>query len=123
MPSIKFNFSALRLVRFLVAACVCALLVFSNAFPAYSDPVNPTGSQSAPEEGEAQLRGIERQAQEAVLQDPYSRKETQVKTSQGGLNEIQGTADIDKMSRPDNSDAISVEDKSKNFLEALTGKK
>ena len=122
MPSIKFNFSALRLVRFLVAACVCALLVFSNAFPAYSDPVNPTGSQSAPEEGEAQLRGIEREAQEAVLEDPYSRKETQVKTSEG-LNEIQGAADIDKMSRPENSDAISVEDKSKNFLEALTGKK
>jgi len=48
-----------------------------------------------------QLRGIEREAQEAVLEDPYSRKETQVKTSEG-LNEVQGTADLDKMSRPEN---------------------
>lgn len=123
MPSIRFNLSALRLVRFLVAACVCVLLVVSNAFPAYSDPVNPTASKSAPEQGEAQLRSIEREAQEAVLEDPYSRKTTQTKASEG-LNEIQGAADLDKMSRPDNSgSAISVEDKSKNFLEALTGKK
>jgi len=63
-------------------------------------------------------RGIEREAQEAVLEDPYSRKETQVKTSEG-LNEVQGTADLDKMSRPENSDAISVEDKSKNFWKHL----
>jgi len=61
--------------------------------------------------------GIEREAQEAVLEDPYSRKETQVKTSEG-LNEVQGTADL-KMSRPENSDAISVEDKSKNFWKHL----
>jgi len=94
--------------------------VFSNAFPAYSDPVNPT-SKTAPQEGEAQLRGIEREAQEAVPEDPYSRKETQVKTSEG-LNEVQGTADLDKMSRPENSDAISVEDKSKNFLGSTTKK-
>jgi len=43
-----------------------------------------------------QLRGIEREAQEAVLEDPYSRKETQVKTSEG-LNEIQGNANIEDM--------------------------
>lgn len=121
MSFIPFNFSALRLVRFLVAACVCALLVFSHAFPAYSDPVNPTSTPTPPAQGEANLLGIEREAQEAVLKDPYSREETQAKANEG-LNEVQGTADIEQMSRPENSQASSVEDKSKNFLEALTGR-
>jgi len=123
MRSIRFNLSALRPVRFLVAVCFCAFLVFSNAFPAYSDPVNITGNPTAPRDGESNLLDIEKAAQEAVLQDPYSREQTQAKAN-AGLNEIQGTADLDKMSRPENSQgAISVEDKSKNFLEALTGKK
>ena len=121
--SIRFNMSALRPVRFLVAACVCALLLFSNAFPASADPVNPTSSKSSLQQGEASLQGIEKEAQKAVLKDPYSQKQTTDKANQG-LNEIQGAADFDQMNRPDNSqDAISVEDKSKNFLEALTGKK
>lgn len=122
MRSIRYNFSALRPIRFLLTFCVCALLMFSFSFPAYSAPVNPTGSKTAPQEGEANLTQIEREAQKAVLKDPYSRKQTQTKAS-GGLNEIQGSADADKMSRPDNSqDASSVEEKSKNLLEKLTGK-
>ena len=120
---IRFNMSALRPVRFLVAACVCALLLFSNAFPAFADPVNPTSVKSSLQQGEANLQSIEKEAQKAVLKDPYSQQETTDKANQG-LNEIQGAADFDQMNRPDNSqDAISVEDKSKNFLEALTGKK
>ena len=120
---IHFNMSALRPVRFLVAACVCALLLFSNAFPAFADPVNPTSGKSSLQQGEANLQSIEKEAQKAVLKDPYSQQETTDKANQG-LNEIQGAADFDQMNRPDNSqDAISVEDKSKNFLEALTGKK
>ncbi len=120
---IRFNMSALRPVRFLLAACVCALLLLSNAFPAFADPVNPTSNKSSLQQGEANLQSIEKEAQKAVLKDPYSQKETKDKANQG-LNEIQGSADFDQMSRSDNSqDAISVEDKSKNFLEAITGKK
>ncbi|MBV9388717.1 MAG: low temperature-induced protein [Chroococcidiopsidaceae cyanobacterium CP_BM_ER_R8_30] len=122
MRSIRSYLSSLHLVRLLVAVCACALLAFSYASPAYSDPVNITGKQSAPEQGEAQLRSIEKGAQDAALDKPYSRKQTQDKAVPG-LNEIQGTADAEKMSRPENSeDAISVEDKSKNFLEAITDK-
>ncbi len=126
MPSIKFNWSALRPVRFLVAVCVCAFLVFSYAFPAYSQPANispqPTSNPSSPQQGESNLLNIEREAQEAVLQDPYSGEKTQAKANEG-LNELQGAADIDKMKRPENSAASSVEDKSKDFLEGLTGRK
>lgn len=121
--SIRFNMSALRPVRFLVAVCVCALLLLSNAFPAFADPVNPTSSKSSPQQGEANLQSIEKEAQKAVLKDPYSREDTQSKANQG-LNEIQGAADVNQMNTPENSgDAISVEDKSKNFLEAITGRK
>jgi len=121
MRSVRFNLSALRPVRILFAICVSALLVFSQALPAFSAPVNPTGSSTAPQQGEAQLRGIEKEAQEAVLDKPYSRKETQ-KKAQEGLNEIQGAADLNKMSRPENAEATSVEDKLKNALESVTGK-
>lgn len=121
MHSIRFK-STLRLARFLVAVCVCTLLLFSHPFPAYSAPVNPTGTQNAPDEGESQLLQIEREAQEAVIKDPYSREETQYKANQG-LNEIQGAADLDKMKRPENSQgATSVEDKVKNALEKATGR-
>ena len=122
MRSIRLHLSALRPVRFLVAACICALLMLSHAVPAYSAPINPTGTKTAPQEGEAQLRGIEREAQEAVQKDPYSRQETQAKANKG-LNEVQGDADIDKMSRPENSQgASSVADKVKQALEAVEGK-
>ena len=122
MSSIRFNLSALRPVRFLVAVCVCAFLVFSHAVPAYSAPVNPTGNPTAPQEGESQLLQIERAAQEAVLKDPYSREETQYKANEG-LNEIQGSANSEKMNTPENSQgATSVEEKLKNVLESVTGK-
>lgn len=123
MRFIRLNLSALRPLRFLVACCISTLLVFSNVLPAFSDPVNPTASGTAPQQGETHLLDIEKQAQEAVIEKPYSRGETQSKAKQG-LNEIQGASDVNEMSRPENSqDAISVEDKSKNFLDALIGKK
>lgn len=122
MRSIRFNLSFLRPVRFLVAVCVCTLLVFSHAFPAYSAPVNTNAPKSAPQEGEAQLRGIEREAQEAAQDKPYSQGQTKAKANPG-LNEIQGSANVENMNRPENSEsASSVEDKAKNLLDKLTGK-
>lgn len=122
MRSIKFKLSTLRPVRLLLAAFACAFLMFSNAFPAYSAPVNPTGTTKAPQQGESNLLDIEKEAQEAVLKDPYSREKTQDKANEG-LNEIQGAANADKMKRPENSQgATSVETKLKNVLEKATGK-
>lgn len=123
MRSIRFKLSTLlRPIRLFVAVCACVFLVFSSAAPALSDTPQPGAKPSAPQQGEANLTSIEKEAQKAVLDDPYSRKETQVKANEG-LNEIQGTADAEKMSRPENAEASSVEEKSKNFLEALTGRK
>jgi hypothetical protein len=121
MRSVRFNLSALHPVRILFAICVSVLLVFSQALPAFSASVNPTGSPTAPQQGEAQLRDIEKEAQKAAIDKPYSLKETQSK-AQEGLNEIQGAADANKMSRPENAQATSVEDKIKNALDSVTGK-
>lgn len=121
MRNISLNLSALRPMRFLVAVCVSAVVMLSYAFPALSAPVNPKATPSAPQEGQEQLLDVEKQAQEAVTEKPYSLEQTQAKANKG-LNEIQGTGDADKMKRPENAQADSVEDKLKNVLEKATGR-
>ena len=118
MKSIRLNLSAwLRPVRLLLTACVCALLLFSQTFPAYS------ATKSSPTGGEANLTKIEQEAQKAVLKDPYSFKETEEKANEG-LNEIQGAADVEKMKRPSNTKegAESIEEKVQKALEKVEGK-
>lgn len=117
MKSISLNLSAwLRPVRLLLTACICALLLFSQALPASAAKSSPTG-------GEANLTKIEKKAQEAVLSDPYSLEKQQAETNPG-LNEIQGTADVNEMKRPDNTrqGVESVEEKVQEALEKAEGK-
>lgn len=118
MKVIASVLSFLRPVRFLVVAFTCALLLLSSAFPAFAID----SYQSKPTEGETQLLDIQRKTDEAAKKPPIGLEETQEKT-QGGLNEVQGTADIDKQKRPDNSQsATSVEESIKNVLDKVTGK-
>jgi hypothetical protein len=129
MKSIRFNLSALwRSLRLCVAACACALVLLSNATPAYSFP-NPFAPDNAaqpsnPTKGEDKLQSIEEGAQKTVnrSQDLLSGKEV-TKRSNEGINEVQGAADADKMKNPANSQSESVEDVLKDKLEAATGKK
>jgi len=79
--------------------------VFSNAFPAYSDPVNPTGSKP-PLKKVRQLRGIEREAQEAVQRIRIHAKKHKLKRVKVSMR-FKEPLILDKMSRPENSDAIS----------------
>lgn len=128
MKSIQLNASALwRSVRLFMAACVCALMLFSNALPAYSFP-NPFSSDdatatSSPTKGEDQLLGIEEGAQKTAIrqQDPMSGKVV-TDLSNEGLNEVQGAADIDKMKRPSNSQGETIEGIIQDKLEDATGK-
>lgn len=121
MRFISFNLSnLLRRVRFLVAACVCAFLLMSYALPAYSATSQPT-------EGEANLLEIEGKSQDAIsTKNPGDfGLHKQIKETNPGLNEIQGSADADKMKRPDNtsSSSKSVEQIIGNTLEKATGEK
>ena len=121
MRFINFNFAnLLRRVRFLVAACVCAFLLVSYTLPAYSATSNPR-------DGEANLLEIEGKSQDAISsKDPSDfGLHKQIKETNPGLNEIQGTADADKMKRPDNTsnNTKSVEQIIGNTLEKATGEK
>lgn len=114
MLSNFFNLPIQRLVRALVAVCICSLLFVSNAFPALAITSSPT-------KGEDKLLGIEKESQEAVLKQPMGLEETQEKASKGP-NEVQGDADKDKMLNPSNTAATSFEEKVKELVEDVKGK-
>ena len=101
MSFISLNLNAKRLVRSLIAVCFCALMFVSNAFPAFAVTSSLT-------KGEAQLTGIEKEAQKAVLKDPMSLEETQEKANEG-INGVQGDADSEKMKNPSNTTSTSFE--------------
>ncbi|MEH2288384.1 hypothetical protein [Nostoc sp.] len=118
MKMITAVLSIFRPVRFLVVAFTCALVLFSNAFPAFAID----SYQSSPQEGTTQLLDIQRKTDEAAKEPPKGLKEVQ-KESNKGLNEVQGAADIDKQKRPENTQsAKSVEEKANSFLDKITGK-
>ncbi|WP_414515787.1 hypothetical protein [Nostoc sp. PCC 9305] len=118
MKTIASVLSTFRPVRFLVVAFTCAIVLFSNAFPAFAID----SYQSNPTEGTTQLLDIQRKTDEAAKEPPQGLKQVQ-KESNKGLNEVQGAADIDKQKRPENSQgAKSVEEKANNLLDKITGK-
>ncbi|BDI18109.1 hypothetical protein ANSO36C_39110 [Nostoc cf. commune SO-36] len=118
MKIIASVLSIFRPVRFLIVAFTCALVLFSNAFPAFAID----SYQSDPTEGTTQLLDIQAKTDEAGKAPPIGLRKTQKETNEG-LNEVQGAADIDKQKRPENSQAsTSVEENIKNVLEKVTGK-
>ncbi|MEH1946997.1 MAG: hypothetical protein V7K77_08575 [Nostoc sp.] len=118
MKTIASVLSIFRPVRFLVVAFTCALVLFSNAFPAFAID----SYQSNPTEGTTQLLDIQRKTDEAAKEPPQGLKQVQEESNKG-LNEVQGAADIDKQKRPENSQgAKSVEEKANNLLDKITGK-
>jgi hypothetical protein len=130
MKFAQFNLSALwSSLRLFVAGSVCALMLFSNATPAFSlsnpfasDKADKTVQQSSPTQGEEQLKGIEKGAQKTInrSQDLLSGDEV-IKKSNEGLNEVQGAADLDQMKRPSNSQGETIEGILQNKLEKATG--
>lgn len=128
MKSIRNLSTLLRPVRFLVAVCVCALILFSYSLPAYSLP-NPfsqdtSTATSSPTDGEDNLTQIEKESQDVVSRGESTapgQKESIDKTNPG-LNGVQGTADADKMKRPENTTSTSVEEMVGKAVENMKGK-
>ncbi|MBF2077158.1 MAG: hypothetical protein IGR76_01195 [Synechococcales cyanobacterium T60_A2020_003] len=103
-------------MRTVLAVVVCGVMLFSIAMPAYAIG----SSKSKPYEGEAQLNEVQRRSEDVLKAEPRSMNDLK-ETAQGGINEIQGAADYDKMSWPENSqDAESVPDQIKRAFDALT---
>ncbi|MBE9006884.1 hypothetical protein IQ259_17885 [Fortiea sp. LEGE XX443] len=119
MKNMNFGVSLLRPLRFLIIAFTCALLLISNAFPAFAIEA----SKSKPTDATTQLLETQRKTDELARSAPPGLNKVQEESNKG-LNEVQGDADIDKMKRPENSqNATSVEEEVQNLLEKVTGKK
>ncbi len=112
MKSIALTLSGMRPVRFLIGSVICALIFFSNAFPAAAI----SSPKSAPEDSTTQLLETQKKTDEITTEPPPGLKEVQKKSNEG-LNEIQGAADLDKMKRPDNTQSSSTVEE--NILKAL----
>jgi predicted PurR-regulated permease PerM len=116
------NFIRTRLapsIRTILVAFTCAILIFSTAFPALA------GGKTAPTnltKGEAPLNDIIDKSQD-IIQNGIPSMEQVQKEANKGINEVQGSADSDKMNRPDNSrKAVSIEERIKTGLEKAEGK-
>lgn len=133
MKSIRFHLSGLwSSLRLVVTGLVCALILFSNALPAYSFP-NPFTSDAdnaaqatSPTKGEDKLLGIEEGAQKTVIrqgdQDLLSGKNVQRNSEKGMINEVQGAADVEQMKNPSNAQGETIEGILQDRLEDATGK-
>ncbi len=99
---------AFRPVRLIVTLLTTAFMLLTTTVPAFAFGTSP----SKPTDGTAQLGNIERESQKVAgsKASPGSMKESEAR-AQGGINEVQGDADKDKMSRPSNSqDATTIRD-------------
>ncbi|MCP2727378.1 low temperature-induced protein [Limnofasciculus baicalensis] len=89
MKYISALLSHLRPVQMLLSTLLCTMLFFASGF-------STLAAKNIPTKGTVQLDKIEQKAQKAI-DSPAMSLETIEKRSQGGLNEVQGDADRDKM--------------------------
>ena len=115
MKSIALTLSGMRPVQFLIGSVICALIFFSNAFPAAAI----SSPKSAPEDSTTQLLETQKLTDEITTQAPPGLKQVQKKANEG-INEIQGAADKDQMKRPENTQgATTVEENILKILEKI----
>jgi len=92
MKYLSIMFSHLRPIHVLFSIVLSIILIFSNSGLALA------AKSSSLTKGTVQLDKIEQKTQEAIDSPTTSLKEIE-KKGEGGINEIQGTADRDKMIR------------------------
>jgi len=97
-------------VRFLVAIALSVIVLFSQAIPAMAKTL-----KSDPTDATVQLDGIYEKAQDTLNSPPSSIKEEIKEHAGGGLNEAQGTEDINKMERSSSSKPAIVDQIEKAF--------
>lgn len=83
--------------RFVILFMICGAIAFSNNLPAIA-----ANSQANLSKGIEQLPSIQTRAEDITKASPYSNKAKIGK----GLNEVQGTADFDRMKRGANGDTL-----------------
>ena len=116
--------SLLSTVRAALTACLCAVLMFSLAMPTQMASALPTKNQPMKNEASDTAKKYERTAKDAIDQGgPQGIKAIEKRAQNGAVNEIQGTAGIESMNRPSNSQGMgSIEETLKKSLEKAEGK-
>jgi hypothetical protein len=113
----RFTLKNIRPIQMILSVFACAFLLFSNVYPAMA--IGST--KSSPTDGEVNLTEIERNSEKVLQGGLKSPQELQKQAPGiGGLNEVQGTADKDKMKTPENSRGITFEEEVKSALEQAT---
>ncbi|MGF1497559.1 MAG: hypothetical protein ACFB8W_12145 [Elainellaceae cyanobacterium] len=112
----------MKLLRLIVVAFACVLMIVSSAVPAIAVGNPDAGYQSSPAKGETQLHNLQDRSEDVLKEQPLPGEKSQEEVGPRDLNVAQTDADLDKMNTPENSQqASSVEQKVKNALENLTG--
>jgi hypothetical protein len=108
----KFNNWLRSSVRLILTVLVCGLLFIASANPAQATTSKTT-------DGEANLNKIQDKTDSVADSKPLGMKEV-IKESQKGLNEVQGSADADKMISPDEASGTTVQEKAESFFDKLS---
>jgi hypothetical protein len=90
-----------RLTQMLLSALLVTVIFLTNGLPAVAGSGDPT-------EGTVQLDQIQEKTQ-AAIDSPATDLKTIEERSKGGLNEVQGSADYEKMNNPDDAELPVVE--------------
>ncbi len=104
----------LRLTRIFFVACVCAVLVISQGFPAMA-------ANSANNQGEDALKDVQKKSEDVLRTPPRSLDQSK-SDAPSGLNLVQGDADKEQMKRPENSTSTSVEEQIDEGLKKTFGR-
>jgi ABC-type phosphate transport system substrate-binding protein len=117
----RFVKMILRLTQALTIMFTCTLLIFGNAVPADAAPANTSQAKSNLTKGSERLDDVQKKSEEILRNPPLSMDRVQAESNKG-LNEVQGDADIQNMSRPSNSQqATSIQEKAEQILEKVKG--
>jgi hypothetical protein len=90
-----------RLTQMLLSALLITAMFLANGSPAVAGSGDPT-------QGTVQLNQIQKKTQ-AAIDSPATDLKTIEERSKGGLNEVQGSADYEKMNNPDDAELPAVE--------------
>ena len=109
--------SAIHPVRFLFTTLICTTLFLTNMAPAHAASLF-NNTKSKPTDGTEQLKKIDDKAQQEI-DNPAMNLEEIERRAQGGLNEVQGSADKDKM-HTSNSSEPAIGKKIEKALDRIT---
>jgi hypothetical protein len=111
-----------RIAKTVTIIFTCTLMLFTTMSSANAMP-NDSRAKSDLTKGSERLDDVQKKSEEILRNPPMSLDRVQIESNKG-LNEVQGDADVQDMSRPNNSrNVTSIEDKAEQVLEKVKGEK